>query len=223
MTKTLISCLALATAMATAPLHAAPVMSLLPLGGVVSPGATLDVDLQVSGLDASVPRTLLGAFDLSVQYDSALLAPLAAAFSPGSRLGDAADPAQTFYASDTSFAGTVRLLGLSLLEASATDCVFCIGPFLADLQGDSFSLGTLHFQVLDGAAPGSSVLLLPAADATLGDAGGATLSVTGDVSAIFVVPEPATLPVAATALLAAWLAGRGRRSGKMLRSPPPAG
>ena len=56
--------------------------------------------------------------------------------SPGSRLGDAADPAQTFYASDTSFAGTVRLLG-----DSSNDTL--------DLRGVTLLGGT---RVSDGAA-----------------------------------------------------------------------
>lgn len=208
-TQMLTSCLAVAALLAATPLHAAPVLSLLPHSTALQPGATLDVGLQVSGLDTSVPRTLLGAFDFSVQYDAATLTPLAMAFDAGSGLGGASDPSQTLYVSDSSVAGVLRLIGLSLLEASATDCVFCNGLFLSDLQSDTFLLGTMHFQVLGDAMPGTSMLLLPATDAVVSDGGGSPVSISGSANAFFTVPEPAGLPVVVSVLLAAWLAGRG--------------
>lgn len=89
---------------------------------------------------------------------------------------------------DTSTAGVVRLYELSLLEANSTTCVFCLPPFLEDLQPSSFTLATLTFDTL---AIGTSPLTLSIN--VLGDAAGESLTATLDSGEVVVTPEPGSL------------------------------
>ncbi|MFM8899396.1 MAG: hypothetical protein ACKOF9_05520 [Burkholderiales bacterium] len=101
-----------------------PTLSLVPQSPHIHPQGNLLVDVVVSGLQSGGTNTLLGAFDLTVAYDPAVLQLLMIGSSLGSGLGNAADTAQTFVTSDSSTAGIFRFLEVSLLEASGASCFF---------------------------------------------------------------------------------------------------
>jgi len=82
--------------------------------------------------------------------------------------------------------GELNLFEVSLLEANSVTCIFCIGPFLDDLQPSSFRLVTLIFD-----APNAELTSLAQFDLSinaLSDASGNAL--TADIRFI---PLPSTL------------------------------
>ncbi len=161
----------------------------------VTLGNTANVDLKISGLGAP---PFLGGFDLTVTFDPTILGFSSAVF--GSLLGNPALGEATTIVSPSS--GAANLVGVSLLEGSLTGCVFCIPPFLEDLQSSAFTLATLTFNTL---AVGTSPLGL--SNLTLSDADGNSLTADTVEGRVTVnpgaaVPEPSTL-----VLLGSGLAG----------------
>ena len=154
----------------------APSAATLPLVG-----DTVSVDVVASGVP--VPPSL-GAFDLDLTFDPAVLAPVGVAF--GAALGDPG-PFEAIVSSGVA-AGVIDLSEVSLLDQA----------FLDALQaGGSFVLATVTFQ---GVGIGESAVGLAQAD--LFDGGGDPIGVDSILpSTITVLPEPAT-----AALLAAGLA-----------------
>lgn len=193
------------------PALASPVISLLPDITTVHPPGNVYLDVVVSGLHSGGTDTLLGAFDLTLVYNpSAVQLILPGPSHLGSGLGDAADPSQTLVGGDDSVAGQFRFFEVSLLEASPSDCVFCSGPYLADLQGDSFSLATLVFYAPPDSSASGAFTTFRLIDATLGDAAGNAITDFGirNASVDVHMPEPSGVFLVATALFAALRFGR---------------
>ena len=149
------------------PLHAITI-SLNPATQTVTAGSSLDVALVISGLgDGAAPS--LGTFDVNVSFDQSILSFSTVAFGPF--LGDPSLLESINSFDDTSTPGIVNLYALSLLEGDSTTCIFCIPPYLDDLQPASFTLATLTFSALSvGTSPLGITLN------ALGDANGGTLT-----------------------------------------------
>ena len=94
--------------------------------------------------------------------------------------------------------GTVNLAEVSLLEPDAASCIFCIPPYLDEIQPDTFVLATLDFLV-DTLPPGTSTDVFIDTVYALGDGFGEPLSLDSTADAVIrnpaavSVPEPATL------------------------------
>lgn len=126
---------------------ATPTLSLIPNVYKIHPPQYLFVDVMITGLNSGDTDTLLGAFDLIVIYNANIFDLLSQGLmivSVGTGLGNPHDPLETIVRTDLA-PGAFRLTEISLLEASSATCVFCVGPYLEDLQGDSFRLATLTF------------------------------------------------------------------------------
>lgn len=195
------STLLIAAAMLAASMAEAATFSLIPSQTSVAPGAAFSLELQISGLgDHAAP--FLGGFDVDVSYDSALFSLTGVQF--GAALGDI-DAGEATADDDTAVPGSANVFELSILEPSPDGCVFCISPYLQDLQGSAFGLATLSFQALQ---PGTGSFGLTIQSAT--DGNGDNLPATfADPAHVTAVPLPATLWLFASAALA--LGGFRRR------------
>ena len=155
---------------------AIPIISLLPDPEKihnVPPPRNFSVEINISGIPTG---TFLGAFELDFTFDSNVFVfqpALGSGFGPG--LGNPS-AGEAVGGVDTSVPGTISLFEVSLLEADAATCVFCISPFLEDLQGPSFTLGTLTFGVVAPAPPfvpgGPRITVIDTSNIVLSDQNG---------------------------------------------------
>lgn len=162
----------------------------------VHPPGNLYVDINISGLQSGNVDTLLGAFSLDLLYDPGVLTPLISASTPGAKLGDVL-LGEAVWDIDNSVPGVLGITEVSLLEASSATCIFCISPYLEDLQLDSFTLATMAFFAYD--APSGPVTLLDTANVVLSDTDGfqvtdrfGNIAVVATPIASVKVPEPGT-------------------------------
>lgn len=154
--------------------HAAVMLSVVPSSQTVPVGSSMSVDVNISGFGAGTAPSL-GTFDVTVDYDPAVLSYSFVAFGPGLDvlgLGSIQSVLPGF--------GTVNLFELSL------DTITELNSF----QQSSFSLFTLGFTV---AGAGTSLISLSVN--ALGDAEGSSLLATiqnGSVTADnpHAIPEP---------------------------------
>jgi len=184
--------------------QAFPLLSLTASPGTVSVGSVVNIELLVSGLgDQTAPS--LGAFDVIIAFNPALLSPAGVAFDTG--LGDPnASPPEAYTSADTSVAGTVNLIDTSVLEANASTCVFCVPPYLDDLQGSAFRLATLTFTAN---GPGTAVMSLTIN--ALADAQGEALEADIEGTTVTVVGASAPGSLMLLILGCAGLSGFARR------------
>ncbi|CAD6880818.1 hypothetical protein [Methylomonas albis] len=127
----------------------AATLSVQPQAASVAVGASFDVDLYIN-LDQSESLNYLGAFDVDLGFNADKMTLTSLTF--GGKLGDTS--VGESLADYTVGGGVVNLYEASLLESDSTNCVFCLAPYLADLQSSaSFKLATLQFSAL---ASGSS-------------------------------------------------------------------
>lgn len=177
-----------------APFAQAATLNLVPSSNSLQVGESLSLDLVIDGLgDHTAPS--LGAFDVDVSYDPALLNLSSVAF--GSALGDI-DLAEALAGAGTPAPGTTNIWELSLLESDSSTCTLCIPPYLTDLQGTSFTLATLVFSA---AAPGAAAFGL--APNAMADGSGDNLDTTvGALPTVQVtaVPVPAAIWLFGSAL-----------------------
>lgn len=177
-------------------------LSIAPPSQAVTAGSPVSVDLVISGLgNGSAPS--LGAFDVDVGFDPAILGLISVLF--GNQL-NTSDPGT----SDRSYQdlGT----GVNLFEVSLATVVE-----LDTLQAASFTLATLTFNSLAAGTSGLDITVN-----ALGDANGDQLDAVISNGSITVksstqppsIPEPATLPLLGIGLLGMIaLAMRRERSG----------
>lgn len=173
----------------------------------VNNGDTVTVDLVASGLGDDT----LSVFDLDVTYDASALA--IDSFSYGDALGSIDFFEATEFGFGDDGAGTLSLGLLSFLENDAATCIFCDGPYLADLQGDSFVLASVSIQIVD-LAVGAIASLRVGNVFELGDGFGGALALDGEPTrTTFVgadnptpVPEPGVLLLILSGLFAFGLA-----------------
>ncbi len=212
MLSRLLASLLAAFAVATSA-SANPVLTLQAHPNRVHALENLYVDVVISGLQSGGTNTLLGAFDLTLTYDPAVLQLLLTGMTTlGGALGDPADPAQTIVGGDISTPGVFRFFEVSLLESSASTCTFCVGPYLEDLQGDSLLLATLAFYDPGTVSTSSTQLGLVQGAAVFADAfGNAMANVDVQNHLTITIPEPAIMLLVPPALLAAIGSSRRRR------------
>jgi hypothetical protein len=177
----------------------AVVIDFVPGSQTVPLGSAAAIDLVISGLgDFTAPS--LGAFDLDLTYDAAVLSATSVTLTP--LLGDAIQGV------DLSTPGFIDLFVISLLSPTELDA----------LQPESFVLATLSFDTI---ALGTSALALT--EIVAGDAFGAALAATGGAGSISVtssgapVPEPSLTGLLLISGLGLALTRRRRRAG-FLRS-----
>jgi hypothetical protein len=169
-------------------------LSLLPASQTATAGDTVTLDLVIDGLGDFAPDSL-GAFDVDIAYDTTVLTFVG--YTLGPFLGDVPSEALDFSLGDVS--GIVNITELSLLENDAGSCVFCLPPYLDDIQPGSFTLASLDFSV-DVLDPGASTIVAIDTVNALSDAFGTALTVDStDYAVINAVPIPA----------AVWLFGTG--------------
>lgn len=154
----------------------------------IHPHEIIRVDVNVVGLHAAVPdsdipagvdmslapfraNAFLAAFGFDLLFDPSVLAFSLAGSSPGPALGSPSQ-GEAFYDLDESTPGIVRLLGVSFLEESASSCLFCIAPYLDQLQsdGNGAPLNKLRLATLAFVLAGNQGVLPESTRLTLNDA-----------------------------------------------------
>ncbi len=182
--------------------HASAVtLNLLPASSIATPGDTVTLDLVISGLTAGGPDSL-GDFDIDIRFDTGALSLVG--YSLGAFLGDLGlGEATDFSLGDLG--GLVNVAEVSLLEPSSNGCVFCVPPYLDDIQPASFTLATFNFMV-DVLPVGSSTVVSIETVNALGDGFGRPLPLEITENAVIRnpssdVPEPSTISLIILGLL----------------------
>lgn len=167
------------------------VLTLEPAAQVSSTGSTVFVDLTVSGLgDGAAPS--LGAYDIDLGYDSAVLSLSSVVF--GSGLNDPLDPFTPFVQESIAGPGTLNLAEVSLIVDALGD------PAPLDAwQPASFVIATLEFFV-NTLEPGSSTLVT-IDDFLLGDGFGVSFSDVDSSNALIYNPSGVSEPMTTLLLL----------------------
>ncbi len=163
-----------------------------PPAGQVTVGSTITANIFLSGLGGSLD---LGAFDISLSYNSSLLSLSSVSLGTGLNLGN---PAQSSYSVSTP-PGAVNTQEISFVAPS----------ILATSQPDDLVLFTVTFL---GLANGISPFPFTKVDLSDG-AGGAFSPANISDGQIAVVPEPATIGLAsglAALAFASWRRGARR-------------
>jgi hypothetical protein len=173
------------------------------------------IDINVVGLrSGSLDRTL-GAFELDLLFDPNLFQKIDIPPAGwGTGLGDVA--AGEAVASMVQTApGVLHISAVSLLEESLAGCVFCTGPYLADVQGNSFRLATVGLYAYNPNFPDRTTTVRTS-QAVLGDGAGNPLPSVPDTELQFSVPEPGTAALIPLGLLCvAAMRCRSRRCARL--------
>lgn len=204
MKKLLIAALVVANGwLATAPVHAAPVLSLVPNASTIAVGGSVNVNLVISGLD-SVGEIVSG-FDLDVFFDPAVLSAmgLSTAFAPWGTGGDVSLSQSFAGPGHVAFKLTARL-GDDILDGLQGDSVLLSSILFLGLA-DGFS--TISY----GLDPITERLVLGRGDLTLAHGTTDTCVAVGTGACAVSVPEPASLPLLVLALVGMGLALRRQR------------
>lgn len=160
--------------------HAIITLGFSPASQTVNSGDPVDVQIVISGLgDGTAPS--LGAFDLDVSFDPAILGFIGVTF------GDpvSGDQLDIWGLGGNFMDASITVPGSLYLREESLDTIGDLNNY----QAGTFTLATLSFTTI---APGISTLLLT--DSVLSDAWGNPLH----------VPEPATLLLAVSGLAGLW-------------------
>lgn len=180
----------------------AVVMDIVPNLLTSNTGASVEMDIEISGLGDFAPDSL-GVFEFNIAFDSSRLS--VDSFLLGPLLGDF----DFFEAADFSFGdlggGALNLAVLSFLTPTELDA----------LQPERFSLATVVFDVID-LETGTSTTVMIDAVLALGDAFGAALPLDAVGNATIrnpavVIPEPAALALLGLGITALLLVRRRYR------------
>jgi hypothetical protein len=187
-------------------------LNLVPADQTASPGDLVTVDLIIGGLGDFAPDSL-GDFDVDIAYEPGKLS--LSGFVLGDYLGDIGLGEAGDFSLGDSGGGLLNLAVVSFLEADDLSCVFCIPPYLDDLQPSSFVLASIEFLVGVGLTPGTSTPIDIARVNALGDGFGIPLSLDEATGAL--VRRPAA-PMPAPGIAILMMTGLGvlrllRRSG----------
>jgi hypothetical protein len=195
----------------------APQLMLVPNPAKIHPNPeeSFTIDVRISGLNDGTTRTLVGAFDLSLSYGPVALDAnnvptvqfLPTLSAAGPSLGSVSANEAVVTLEHTFNSGLIHLAEVSLLEGDRATCVFCVGPFLEDLQSDEFSLGVLLFNAF-APAKGFGSLSVAVTDATVGNAAGDAIDVALPAAARIQIPIPSTVALLCLGLPALSLARR---------------
>lgn len=195
--KSLLAALCAATAWFAGAAHATTI-SLSPVSQTSSLGSTVQVDLDISGVNNGATPSL-AAWDVSISADPTILSFNSATFGTNLDVLGLGDIQSVTSAAN----GTTELYEISL--DSAAD--------LSSLQAQDFTLATLYFNT-----SGPGITPLDISIDSLADANGNALeagvtSATITVAQPAAVPEPSTLALLLPALAALmWLGNRHRRA-----------
>lgn len=183
----LYSTLAAVVGMAASTATQAMTISLTPANQATTVGASIDLNVQISGLYDSDPNEVLSAYGIGINFDTSLFS--AAGVDFGNLLGGGTGDSIAFFDSTT----TAGLLTLN--ETS-----FLTDADLRSLQSDNFTLGTVHFiSLAEGTGAFSFQGISLAGQTLIGSTFPSDLPVTQTVGSQVVaqgsqsVPEPSTL------------------------------
>ncbi|MRV72014.1 PEP-CTERM sorting domain-containing protein [Duganella sp. FT92W] len=169
------------------------------------------IDVNLTGLRPAGLNRTLGAFEVDLLFDPNLFQKIDTP-PAGWGMGLGGVPAGEALASMVLTApGILHLSAVSLLEASPAGCVFCTGPYLADLQADSFRLATVGLYAYNPNLP-EGVTTVRTSSAILGDGDGNRLPDVPDTMLQLSVPEPGTLALLPLGLACAAVIGKRRRA-----------
>jgi len=169
-------------------------LSMEPTSTIAVPGDGVTLDLIISGLGDYDPDSL-GDFDIDISYDISALT--LTSYSLGGFLGDISSGE----ALDLSFGdlgGIINVAELSLLDADPSSGPSFFGPYLDDIQPESFTLASFYF-IVDVLAPGTSTTVGIDLVNALGDGYGEPLDLDLLISDAVIynpaapVPEPTTI------------------------------
>ncbi len=167
---------------------ALPIISLNPNTSSVIPGQYFFIDVNVSGLLSGGTNSLLGAFSMDVLFDPNIVRLDILGSYLGNSLGDLF--AAEAIADGVEGSGIFSFYEISWLEDSAGNCILCTGPYLEDLQGDSFTLATLAFYSPTDAIASGPTTTFSTANVLLSDAFGDEIPSVSNPSVTISVPEP---------------------------------
>lgn len=185
-------------------------LSVLPSAQTAAPGDSISLDLVIDGLSASGPDSL-GTFDINIAFDPGALS--LTGFALDSFLGDLALGEALDLSLGDLGGGVVNVAEVSLLETDAPTCIFCIPPFLDDIQPASFRLANFMFAV-DVLTPGSFTTV-SITSSVIGDGFGMALPLDATFGAVIsnpqgAVPEPGAFLLLVTGLFALIILRKGR-------------
>jgi len=171
------------------------------------------VDINRSALQSAGTDVLLGAWEMDFIYD-----PIVFDFLPippagfGTSLGDVFLGEAISLAQPVTTPGIFHVGVLSLLEADAATCIFCLPPFLEDLQSDSFTLATVGLSLPAGSKfLGTSAFSMN--NVVLSDALGNEIFADSLVDgSVQVVPVPGALILMISGLIGIGAVGRRKRT-----------
>lgn len=174
------------------------------------------LDITVSGLRSGGLNTTLGGYELNLLFDPTLfqllnVPPAGWGTGLGSVFGGEALGRIVLTAP-----GVLHVSEVSLLEASAAGCSFCTGPYLEDLQSDSFRLATIGLYAYNPAFP-SRLSIVRTDQVVLGDGAGNRLPGVPNSALQFTIAEPGSLSLMALGLASA--AALARRRHTLRRRP----
>jgi hypothetical protein len=182
----LIPCL---LAAAASPLQADLILSVSPAFQTITAGQTVLEQINVSGVAGGTAN--VGAFDLHLDFDPLVLAPLKVSF--GVSLGD---PSSQAFTSVSLLPGQAQLAEASLLDAATLEAA----------QANAFGLAQIEFEVV-----GTGISALSFSQTVVDDPFGGKLTVTSTPGTLTGVPEANSLMLVFLGLAAAGVGCAGKK------------